>query len=351
MTVVINFVGRVARAAPRAGVCAALLALGLLAGCGGSGTRVEDFKPSSLLVFGDETSVISGIEGRRYTVNGVTTTTNPDGTTTNIVNCRTNLIWTQIVANEYNFGFAECPNPNDTTPPRGRIYAQPETGIASLVAQINLAIAERGPFKSSDLVTVYTGQKDLFDLFLNEQPTSDECRFTAGEASSAGRVARQAISLGQQVAQQVKRISNGGDGGRVLFVTMPNIGGTPEGRNLPVSAGGATAGSCLNQLSQAFNSGLRSTVPNDGRYFGLVLLDDLVGQALNGFDNDNDTTAVCSVPLPDCTTNTLIAGVSSSESFNYLWAGARNFGVNMHDRFGDLARDRARDNPFSAKND
>jgi hypothetical protein len=346
MTVVINFVGRVARAAPRAGVCAALLALGLLAGCGGSGTRVEDFKPSSLLVFGDETSVIRS-DGARYTVNDVTTDSN--GITT--INCRNNRIWVQIVADEFDFGFAECPNPNDTTPPRGRIYAQPETGIASLVAQINLAIAERGSFKSSDLVTVYTGQKDLFDLFLTEQPTSDECRFTAGEASSAGRVARQAISLGQQVAQQVKRISNGGDGGRVLFVTMPNISGTPEGRNLPVSAGGATAGSCLNQLSQAFNSGLRSTVPNDGRYFGLVLLDDLVGQALNGFDNDNDTTAVCSVPLPDCTENTLIAGVSSSESFNYLWAGARNFGVNMHDRFGDLARDRARDNPFSAKND
>ena len=348
MTVVINFVGRVARAAPRAGVCAALLALGLLAGCGGSGTRVDDFKPSSLLVFGDETSVITGIEGRRYTVNGVTT--NSDGTPTDVVNCGAYPIWVQIVANEYKFGFAQCPNANDTTPPRGRIYAQPQTGIASLVEQIDLAIAERGPFKSSDLVTVYTGQKDLFDLFLTGQPTSDECRFTAGEASSAGRVARQAISLGQQVAGQVKRISNGGDGGRVLFVTMPNLGGTPEARNLPVSAGGAAAVSCLNQLAQAFNSGLRSTVPNDGRFFGLVLLDDLVGQALNGINVTNNTTAVCSVPLPNCTTNTLIPNVSVNSSFGFLWAGARNFGVNMHNRFGELARNIARNNPFSAKN-
>jgi len=349
MTVVINFVGRVARAAPSAGICAALLALGFLAGCGGSGDRVEDFKPSSLLAFGDETSVITGVEGRRYTVNGVNT--NSDGTPTNVVNCGFNLIWIQIVANRFNFGFVECPNANDTTPPRGRIYAQPDTGIASLVAQIDVAIAERGGFTSGDLVTVYTGQKDLFDLFLTEQPTSSECQFQAGEASKAGRVARQAISLGQQVAQQVKRISNGGDGGRVLFVTMPNIGGTPEGRNLPVSTGGANAGSCLNQLSQAFNSGLRSTVPNDGRFFGLVLLDDLVGQALNGFDVSNNTIAVCSVPLPDCTTNTLIPNVSVSSSFGFLWAGGRNFGVNMHNRFGELARDIARNNPFSAKND
>lgn len=346
MTVVIDLAGRLARVLPRSGVCAALLTLGLLAGCSGSGERVDDYKPSSLLVFGDEASVIVAPDGRRYTVNGVTTTTNPDGTTTSIVNCRSNLIWTQIVADEYNFGFAECPNPNDTTPPRGRIYAQPNTGVVELAAQISLAIAERGQFKESDLVTVYTGQKDLFDLFLTEQPTSSECEFKSGEASSAGSVARQAISLGEQVAEQVKRISQGGDGGRVLFVTMPNLGGTPEGRALPDNAE-----DCLEKLSEAFNSGLRRAVPNDGRYFGLVLLDDLVGQALNGFDVDNESTAVCAVPLPDCTTATLIPGVSSSESFNYLWAGARNFGANIHDRFGDLAKDRAKNNPFSAKND
>jgi hypothetical protein len=40
---------------------------------------------------------------------------------------------------------------------------------ARLVAQIDVAIAERGGFTSGDLVTVYTGQKDLFDLFLTEQ--------------------------------------------------------------------------------------------------------------------------------------------------------------------------------------
>ncbi|HSV70746.1 MAG TPA: SGNH/GDSL hydrolase family protein [Methylibium sp.] len=338
---------------------AALLAL---AACGG-GDRETDFQPKRVLVFGDEASVInttlipaSGTTpeipvGYRYTVNGFTTTTTTDTppVTTITFDCNVNRIWVQLLAARAGFGLPGCPLTTDTAAP-SRNYAQPGTGVAGLVAQIDDHL-DGDTFTPTDLVTVYTGQKDVVDFYQDEVTTAASCAFDISNPSSAGPIAQRARQRGEQLAAQVNRIAAGGSGGRVLFVTVPNVGASPYGR-LPNDKTGVERATCLKQLADAFNAGLRTNVLQDGRFVGLLQLDERVAAALNGFYGfANLTTAVCAQVLPACTTDTLIDPDSDPETdtahTGYLWADDRHFGATMHGILGNLAVSRAFDtNPF-----
>lgn len=332
MTVAIDLVARVGHAMPRARGWAACLVLALLAGCGGGG-REQKFVPTSLTVFGDEVSTIRTADGARYTVN-------PLKTDNISIDCTTNTIWVQQLASNFGFGFSQCPLASDPAS-RARIYAEPGTGAAQIAAQITQAISDRGPFGPTDLVTIYTGQNDVINLYTSLSPSPADCSFAEGQASSAGPVARQAINLGAQVAAQINRVAPDRAGGRVIFVTVPDVGRTPYGRAQ------ADGGSCLTQLALAFNSGLRTNVIQDGRLSGLVLLDDRVNSALKGFLGFVDVvTPICTAALPDCTTSSLISGLTTSNYLGYLWADDRHFGPAMQTQFGALAVQRATNNPF-----
>jgi len=101
---------------------AAGLAL-LLASCGGGEQKVA-FEPTRYTAFGDEMSVLTkpGPNGLKYTVNAV----NSDGEPTcNISNSsQPSLLWTQVLANSFNFVFEEC-NLNARTV-NAYIYAKPQ---------------------------------------------------------------------------------------------------------------------------------------------------------------------------------------------------------------------------------
>lgn len=336
------------------GAGAALLALALT-GCGG-GTRVSEFKPSALTVFGDESSVIgtgaagNGItEGYRYTVNALVTTTSsatPPVTTTTF-NCQSNPIWVQRLATFYGFELPGCPLTSDTAK-LSRNFAQVGSTAADLAAQVSAALAQRA-FSRTDLVTVYTGQNDVLALYATATSAAD-CRYVVGESNSAGPVARLAIQRGEIVARQVNRIAAEGSGGRVLFVTVPSLQKSPFGISETAAHTDFDRGVCLDQLAAAFNSGLRTEVVQDGRLVGLVQADEQVLLAVKGLIGySNITQAVCGAALPNCTTATfasLTPAVTAENYLGYLWADDRRFGPNMHGRLGDLAITRTVNNPF-----
>ena len=77
----------------------------LVAACGGGTSQYEVFAPDQYVAFGDETSAILA-DGRRYTVNPVSSVGGID--------CTAEPIWSQALAAHYGFTFQEC-NPVNVT--------------------------------------------------------------------------------------------------------------------------------------------------------------------------------------------------------------------------------------------
>ncbi len=347
----------------------ASVALLALAGCGG-GDTVDEFRPQRLLVLGDETSLITDgtsaypafLEdgetphpmagqiipaGLKYSVNALDPVApapeQVDNPPTGPIDCLRNRIWIQIVADEYNFGFDECNSDPAGTPQRGVIYATVGARVADIADQVT-AHRATSSFTPTDLVTVFVGQHDILDVYAGVTAAS-QCRYeTRDDLGSAARTAR---SLGEALARQINAIARSGDGGRVLFVTVPNQGATPFARQEPTEF---NRRECLQELTDAFNAGLRTDVVEDGRQIGLLAIDGQVEQILDnndryGFDNANVTDATCKpeAVLPNCTTDTLKYAASNDD---YLWADDLHFGPELHDLLGDLVVSRIRNLPF-----
>ncbi len=338
------------------GLAATLLGL-LLTSCGGGGDQVDPFEPERLLVFGDEASVITAA-GLKYTVNandplntGTATPTddrtdlvplNPAGSpnTTLGISCTSNPLWIQVVAAEYGFSFDECKPVDAVDPQRGRIYAQVGTGVAELPAQL----AAHGAFLPTDLVTVFTGQKDIIDIYQSQVSTLADCRYSS--ASNAGAAAIAARQRGVMLKVMVDDVADNGSGGRVLFVTQPNVGATPFGRAEKAANTDFDRAECLSNLTNAFNAGLRATGVQDGRLIGLVAIDEqlqVIVDNASSFGFSNVADPACTVALPNCTSDTRVAAAKTTL---YLWADALHFGAEFHQRLGTLARFRATNNPF-----
>lgn len=328
----------------------------LLASCGG-GDTVNPFSPERLLVFGDESSVITDgttgpAAGRKYTINALdpldTTTTDPNDRTDlaplgDPFNCGANRLWIQVLADNFGFRFAECNPDPDLTTQRGVIYARAGARAADIAAQVDAHLAGGGSFGNSDLAAVYAGQNDILDLYATATSAAD-CAFDS--PSSAGTVAAEAFRRGTRVKRQVDRMADDGRGARVIFATVPNQALTPYGRTERAAHTDFDRGLCLRELTEAFNSGLRDVGINDGRKIGVVLLDDqaqFVIDNAGAFSYENVSEAACTVALPDCSTATLVGAAATD---TYFWADDRHFASDFHERFGSLATSRVSTNPF-----
>lgn len=312
-----------ARAVVGAGV---LAVAALLASCGG-GSQVETFRPSRVIAFGDEFSVINP-NGSKYTVNALAA-----GSTTQF-DCGSNPIWTQVLAAGYGLVFPQCPGAGSTAPV-SRIYAANGATVADLAAQIDDHLNNGGGFAKGDLVTVLVGANDVVAQF-QQYPALGEDRLTANLAAA-----------GTALAQQVNRLA--GYGAKVLIVTVPDMGLTPF-------AGDRSAGSTnsnpalLTRLSIAFNDALLANILNDGRKIGLVQLDQYLKGADtatidgdSGYPYTNTTLVACAVALPDCSTGTLVPAAVSA---NWLWADNRHLSATGQASLGSLALSRVQNNPF-----
>lgn len=327
----------------RRSAAAAALVLSL-ASCGGE--SLVAFNPARILVFGDQSSVITAepvpATGRKYTINALETDENGNAKTDEngdpIVNCVANPLWIQILASAYGMGFPECPNPTEAVAPTSRILAKPGalaggTGPIDLTAQVTrqleLPAADGGGINSQDLVSVFAGVNDVVAAF----------EFYKGGGNYDVAVAR-AEQAGSTIAAQVNRIAAAG--GRVIVSTTPDVGVTPYARALD-----AADAALLTFLTARVNARLLVEVNNNGRLIGLIELNPyLIAVVTNpaAYGYADVRQAAC-IPLDpsECTTQTLQTGAAS---YTWLWASALQLSPGGHLQLGNLAASRAKNQPF-----
>ncbi len=324
-------------------LCSGLLALGLVASCGGSTEQIDPFEPTRMFALGDEMSVITPLPlgaGRKYSVNAL----NADGTA---LDCVARPIWHQFVAYSFVFTYAEC-NPDGLADNAAKIFAEPGAKVEDIPAQIERArVANGGTFSNTDLFTVLIGANDVLDLYQNvylADPTIETLDAIIAELQTRGR------RLGQ-IINELTTLDVSGP--KVLVSTMPLMNLTPYALQQAIDHPGIGALNALLQFSQAFNTAMRVTIVNDGRFIGLIELDGLLNAGVNDpgrYGLANITQGVCAVPLPDCevsatdpTQGTLVTGGNAT---TWLWASDLWMGSSAHLNLGTFARGRALGNPF-----
>lgn len=313
---------RHAAALPRLAALGALC-LGLLAACGGSTSQVDPFIPKRLLVFGDETSALTSA-GRKYAINAL----NANGN--GLTDCAAEPLWVQSLAGLYGLEFAAC-NPT-AVEPRAIMLAVPGSRVADVVAQVEAQVAAGG-FRDKDLATVLAGANDILDLY-QQYPGRSE----ASLIEEAGQ-------RGAQLAGVVNRLV--GLGVKVIVSDLPDLGLSPYARaQRALDPSGFDRAGLITRLGQAFSEQLGVKVVLDGRFVGLVqaqLRFKAIGLNPLAFGFNNISEGVCTAPLPNCSTSTLVSGGVSTQ---YLWADETHLSTGGQSQLATLAIDRARRNPF-----
>jgi outer membrane lipase/esterase len=306
---------------------AAALALAALASCGGG--EAVPFKPTRVLAFGDELSVITAT-GRKYTVNayGQKTENGVLVDDPTVIDCTRNPLWIQSVAAAFTLAFDRCLG--TATVASGQILAQPGHKVADLPAQI--AAVQGAALSDLDLALVLAGQNDILELYANFPTTPRAALLDAARERGA--------ALGNLVNSLAT------SGPAVVVLTMPDISLTPFARAADAAAGDSSRSTLLRDLVAAFNNRMSVTLINDGRLIGLVYAD-IETQNIHAFRlsgvilNVND--AACAVALPNCNPGTLVTGATAA---GHMWADNVQPGPSVQSRLGVLAAARARGNPF-----
>lgn len=298
-----------------------LAASALLAACGGGTTQYDPFAPQRLFAFGDEASTINR-DGSTYSVNGLDAAGN--------FSCATLPIWVQSLATNFGFVFPEC-NPENIVEPQARSWAAAGARVSDIGPQIDAQIAAGG-FRDRDLTTVFVGTNDILALYA-QYPTRSETDLT-----------QEAKALGEATAQHVNRLA--ALGAKVIVSNLPDLGMTPYARNEALLNSDTDRAALISRLTAAFNVQLGVKILLDGRYVGLVQLDQrtqVIAKAAASLGFSNIASPVCAVALPGCTTATLVPDAAAG---SYLWADDRWFSAAGHNQIATLAIDRARRNPF-----
>jgi outer membrane lipase/esterase len=309
---------RIRRAAAGLG---ALVALGLVASCGGGTSQSEPFLAQRYFAFGDEASVLTPT-GRNYAVNGLAT----DGT----VNCNALPIWTQQLAAFYGFVLAEC-NPTAVADIKARSFAAVGARVAEVAAQVDAQVAAGG-FRDKDISTVMVGVNDIVELY-GQYPAQSEAALLAD-----------ARARGERAASVVNRLVDLGS--KVVVATIPDMGLSPWARAQKALFTDTDRAALISRLSTAYNEQLGVKLRLDGRFIGLVQLDlqvQVINRSPGSFGFANVTDGACATALPDCTTATL---VTNGDANLYLWADGTRLSAGGQAQLGSLAASRASRNPF-----
>lgn len=311
------------------GAMLVVAAAGLLSACGGGTQQIDPFRPTRIIVLGDEASAIKA-DGKKYTVNAL-------DATTGLLACANNPIWVQALANNFGLVFKEC-NPTNIATPTGIMYAAAGVKIADVRARIDAHFAN-GSFGPKDLVTVMAGSNDVLELY-NQYP-----------AQSSDSLLAEARARGKLLAQQINRIADAN--GRVIVALVPDVGLTPFAvKEAAAKPGTLDRAKFLSSLTEELNLEMTINLKNDGRLIGLVKTNDdgsggiqTMVKFASGFGFSNVTAAACqsTVAITDCTSKTLVTDATET---GWLWAGETLMGPAAHSQVGRLALIRAVNNPF-----
>jgi phospholipase/lecithinase/hemolysin len=326
-----SFREHLSRVATRA--AAGLLAAVALASCGGGTYQVNSFAPERILSFGDEGSVLVPPQGLKYSINGVSPTTD-------LVDCSLLPLWNQVLATSFGMTYEEC-NPEAVASPTAFNFSAPNATIDDVTTQVN-AFLSGDSFSGKDLVTIWVGLHDILEIYAE-----------GGTGGDNSQLILQARARGEQLAGLVNTIV--GLGAKVLVLTIPDMGQSPFAYNEQNAHGDFNRVQLLSDMSNNFNRAMRSTVINDGSKVGLVLPDDYVNSATRspgsfGYASDAAITAGCldTAPLPTCNENTLVVDpvTNTSTTTLFLWADPTHLGPTAHNSIGQQANSRAHSNPF-----
>jgi outer membrane lipase/esterase len=324
------FKHRLGRFASRA--VAGLAVVAALASCGGGTYQVTAFVPARILSFGDESSMLVGSQGLKYSINGVSPATD-------LIDCSLLPLWTQVLAASYGLVYKNC-NSEAVADPGGVQLATLNATVDDLQAQVD-TFTTGDTFNANDMVTVWVGMHDVLNAYA-ENGSNDDVNALTADMHARGLL----------LANIVNRIAN--SGAKVVLLTIPDMGLTPYAAT-ENERGDFDRAALLTQMSDAFNRSLRSNVINDGSKIGLVLPDDYVKAAVRnptgfGFIAQPNITAGCTAlaPLPNCTQDTLITdlSVNSNQEQFFLWADATHLGASAQSNIGSQAVSRAHSNPF-----
>lgn len=326
------------RALRRGAATLALAAAALLAACGGGSEPIEPFAPTRMFALGDEISVLTNVapKGRKFTVNGL----DDNGQISCALNVGTtgSLLWTQQMALAYAFVFEEC-NPLNLEV-SAWTFAAPGAKSADFATQYAAAQARLGPLGPRDVMTVLFGANDVLEVVP---------RYLADpSAANVNAIMAELRQRGARLANELNEIMTN-CGPKFIVSTMPLMGLTPYVLQLQRDNPTLPVFNTVQQFSNTFNSGLRTTMINDGSLWGLVELDALLSAGVQNPGNYglvNITQAACDpakAALPNCTTATLVANANAA---TWLWASDRWMSWRAHQYLGSFARGRVTDNPF-----
>ncbi len=301
----------------------------LLVACGGGGGQVEPFKPTRLLAFGDESSLVLP-DGRRYGINDFKRSAT-DGTviTPATLDCSAHATWTQTMAANFGLVLAAC-NPEAKTVTAFQ-YAANNAKVADIKTQVDQHFAS-GTVGPKDLITVMAGTNDVVELY-QQYPALTEAQ-----------IKDQLTVRGRALAAQVNRLANAN--GRIVVSTIPDVGLTPYGLAQKAANTDTDRAALLSRLTETFNTAMRLDLLNDGRLIGLVLLDESISQVVRFPSLQslvNVTAGACATAVPDCTTTTLVADANAN---TWLWADHLRLSPKGQGLLGQLALTRAVNNPF-----
>ena len=311
---------------------AVLAAAAALASCGGGTYQVTAYVPTRILTFGDESNMLVGPQGQKYSIEGV----NP---ATDLTDCSLLPLWNQVLASSYNLVYANC-NTEAVADPGAIQLATLNATVDDLQKQVD-AFRAGDAFTSTDMVTIWVGAHDVLQAYAENGSNNDVNALTADMHTR-----------GQTLAGIVNSIAS--TGAKVILLTIPDMGLSPFAAT-ENERGDFDRAALLTEMSDAFNRSLRSNVVNDGSKVGLVLPDDYVKAAVRnpaGFSlvAQPSVTAGCSnlAPLPECTQDTLITDLSlgTNDYHVFLWADATHLAPVAQQNIGNQAVSRAHSNPF-----
>ncbi len=344
--------------ARRLGVVAvSCLAVATLASCGG-GTQSKKFEPESMVVFGDEFSLVKP-NGAKYAINSFVS-----GATAPPYSCALRPNWVLYFADSLGFSFSnECTdwpakprvavmlandpqdvsintaNPIDSASMASATTAVANAGANAVLTTINNNLAQ---LNDTTLVTVSVGRADIVSAYQSYLASPDSATLSSLVSSLD--------TLGKNFSAGLRPVIQ--RGARVMLVLTPNLGASPLAKADAVNKDRNQA--AMQALSKAFNEGVElgaSIAGFSGQQISLVRLDQITdvmaaNPATYGLTNV-DATA-CAAPAasaPLCMGDTGSLAATDADT-TYMWSDATHVNTVVQGYMSQLVYSAFSRNPF-----